>query len=325
MPKLSYSSFWPRYVPPACADMAGRRLLYLAALELCLVLYVAYREWLGWLLLVAVAFLPLLSLLLSLPAMLTVRCTLRCPAEVPMGTPVRPELQTSCNLPAPPVRCRVLVRHGITGRQEQCLPGTRLPTDHCGVLALSAHKGWVYDYLGLWRLPLWRIQAQKLTVLPQELAPQKLPSLASCKATAWRAKPDGFAENHDLRLYRPGDDLRQIHWKLSSKTGKLIYREPLEASRKRMLLTLVLSGSPAQIDQKLGQLLWISRWLLKQELSHEVRCLTGRGIEAHLIATKQEQHAALCALLASPAGTGPMPDSIDGAWQYAIGGDCHEG
>lgn len=69
------------YLPRSCADMALRRLLYLTALEGCLVLYVFYREWMAWLLLLAVVCLPVFSLLISLPAMLTVKTSLHCPRK----------------------------------------------------------------------------------------------------------------------------------------------------------------------------------------------------------------------------------------------------
>ena len=49
-------------MPPNCADMAGRRIVYLASFIGCLVFYYFYREWLSWLFLVAVGALPWLSL-----------------------------------------------------------------------------------------------------------------------------------------------------------------------------------------------------------------------------------------------------------------------
>ena len=50
--------------------MTLRRIVYAAALLGAVVFYWAYREWLSWLVLMLLVFLPWFSLLLSLPAML---------------------------------------------------------------------------------------------------------------------------------------------------------------------------------------------------------------------------------------------------------------
>lgn len=301
-------------------------MLYLAVLESCLVFYAAYREWFSWLALMAVLCLPWFSLLLSLPAMLAAKIHLQCPAQLQAGIPVQLALSIRCSLPAPPVRCRLSVRHSITGQTEPYKPGESVPTDHCGVLEIRQKRVWVYDYLGLLRLPKRKKSVHALTILPKSVEIPKPPSLERYIAGAWRPKHGGgFAENHDLRLYRPGDDLRQIHWKLAAKTGKLIFREPIEPLRGKVLLTMVLTGDPDTIDQKMGKLLWMGRYLLENGLHHEVRCLTGRGLEAFSVTDEETLLLALCRLLGAPAAKQDiMPDSADAAWQYHIGGKENE-
>ena len=282
--------------------MALRRLAYLAVLEGCLVLYVFYREWMAWLLLMAVLCLPLFSLLMSLPAMCQVKTSLRCPTEISVGQLVRPEVERSCRLPAPMVRCRLKLRHSITGETEVIKAGKPLPTEHCGVWQITPTRLWVYDYLGLWRLPWGKKAPRLLTVLPRPVKPDTLPDPKSYTAAGFKPRPGGgFSENHDLRQYRPGDDLRHIHWKLAAKTGKLIYREPIEPLRKRMIVTLELSGDQDILDRKLGILLWTSQYLLEQKAVHEVRCLTGRGLEIYRVWGRESLNAMLRAVLGAPA------------------------
>ncbi len=56
-------------------------------------------------------------------------------------------------------------------------------------------------------------------------------------------------EVFQLREYVPGDPLRGIHWKLSSKTGTLIYRDPSAPVRRAMLIYWDRnSGTPRQKD-----------------------------------------------------------------------------
>ena len=295
--------------------------MYLVTLAGCLVLYVFYREWLSWLLLMAVVWLPLGSLLISLPAMCSVKTALNCPTEISVGQSVRPELARNCRLPAPPVRCRIKLCHAMTGHTDKWKPGKLLTPDSCGVLELTPRRLWVYDYLGLWRFPGGRKEARRLTVLPVPVEPETLPHPNRYTAAGFRPRPGGgFSENHDLRLYRPGDDLRNIHWKLSSKTGKLIYREPVVPLRKQLTVTLELSGN---LDSKLGRLLWTSEHLLNQGVTHEVRCLTGRGVESYRVADREGQNVMQRALLASPVcPMGQQLSAVPGA--FHIGGDGYE-
>ena len=289
-----------------------------------MVLYVFYREWMAWLLLLAVACLPFFSLLVSLPAMLTVKTSLRCPTEISVGQLVRPEAQHTCFLPAPTVHCKLRVTHCMTGETTTVKLGKALDTNHCGVLQITPARLWVYDYLGLWRFPGRKHTPWSLTVLPEPVAPEKLPKPNQYTAAGWRPKTgSGFAENHDLRLYRPGDDLRNIHWKLSAKTGKLIYREPVEPLRKCMVVTMVLYGTEDMLDHKLGQLLYITDYLLDKGVSHEIRCLTGRGMQVYRVTDKMSRQSMLRAVLAAPACTKEQPaPQVPGS--YRIGGDSHE-
>jgi hypothetical protein len=94
-----------------------------------------------------------------------------------------------------------------------------------------------------------------------------LPSLARYAGRAWKPKPGGgFAENHEIRLYRPGDKMNQIHWKLSSKMNKLMVREAMEPVQDRVLVEMILRGTPEELDRKFGRLLWTGNYLLEQGL-----------------------------------------------------------
>ena len=304
--------------------MIGRRLIYLAALEICLVFFLAYREWLSGVILVAVAALPWFGLLLSLPAMLTAKVRLQAPAQLTAGTPAQPQLNIACPLPAPPVRCRLEVRHSISGRTRVCEPDEPIPTRHCGLLEIQKKRLWIYDYLGLLRLPGKKDEPRRITVLPKPL-PLATP-LPDARITGpLIPKPGAFSEIHDLRLYRPGDDLRLIHWKLAAQTGKLIYLESMARRQGALHLELCLHGDAATIDRKLGRLLWVSPQLLEKGLSHRIRCMTGRGLEEFVVSDQEGLYAALEAILAAPAAPkeAALPQA-NALWQYRIGGEPDE-
>ena len=327
MPLRYCGIFWPPSGHPSCVDMAGRWVLYLTALVACLGFYVAYTQWFSWVLLLTVVCLPLFSLLISLPAMFTIRGRLRTPGRVTQGTPVDVAAEALCGFPAPRVRWALRAVNRISGVTRNCHSGEPLSTPHCGVVEIRARGFWVYDYLGLFRRRGKAVPAAQIYVEPEPLPVGALPSLGRYLAGSLRPKPGGgYAEQYDLRLYRPGDNLRQIHWKLAAKTGNLIFREPVEPRKGKAVLNLVLNGTEDQLDRKLGRLRWLMEYLLEKEMVFQVRCLTGNGAELFFVKDAAGAAQTLRTLLertACPADAQLEP--VDAQWQYLIGGDPDEG
>ncbi len=306
--------------------MWGRRILYLASLLFCLVFYVFYKEWMAWILLLAVVGLPWLSLLMSLPAMLTVKASLRCPQSVRMGMPARTGLKLECKFPQPPVSCKIRLHHSLTDTFFVGQPGELIPTDHCGVMTISYDRLQIYDYLGLFRRNLKRPDKTIVYIEPKPVPTRAMPQFEGKAISLWRPKPGGgFSENHDLRPYRPGDDLRNIHWKMTAKTGKLIYREPIEPVQQGYLLSLTLMGNGDEIDKKLGRLVWSSSQLLVKQQEHTVRCQTGNGTVCFTVTEKAELEIGLRTILLGPPATAEAEaEHTDVLWQHHIGGDGDE-
>ena len=165
-----------------------------------------------------------------------------------------------------------------------------------------------------------------MVVRPAPIAPEEAPDMSRYLVNAWKPKPGGgYSENHELRLYRPGDNLHQVHWKLSAKTGKMILREPMEALRGLSKVTLELRGSPEELDQKLGKLRWISAYLLQKEVAHQVVCLTGSGMVSLEIAGEPDVLSVLDTLLKAPvAEAAAQPEYGYASWRYHIGGGVDE-
>lgn len=306
--------------------MRGRRLFYLLSLLGSVVFYGIYREWFSWFLLVTVFLLPGFSLILSLPALLTVQATLRCPESVRMGVPAKTALQVTCRFPAPPVSCKIRLYNSLTDTRYVGKAGELIPTDHCGYITISYDRLAAYDYLGLFRFRLAKGECAHIYVEPKPL-PAHLPEGYEGKhVSLWKPKAGGgFSENHDLRQYRPGDDLRGMHWKMSAKTGKLIYREPIEPAQKGYLLTVALHGDPDTVDRKLGQLVWLSQSLLQRNAQHAVRCQTGAGTLRFSVSDNASYTECLHTLLRSKKTVTEQQVSRENVlWQHHIGGDSNE-
>lgn len=305
--------------------MVQRRTLYLTALAGGLVFYWAYREWLAGFLLMLVLVLPWMSLLLTLPAALTGHLRLQYPQAAILGTEAQLSWHMEGFLPPPPLRSKLRCRLGFSGKNKRIPSGGRLPTDHCGMLELRPALVWGCDYLGILRFPVKKTGQIRIPVRPRPVKPEKEPDLSRFYSGAMAPKSGGgFGENHELRLYRPGDSLRQIHWKLSAKTGQLILREPMEIKNGRALVSLVLSGNPEELDDKLGRLLWMMEYLVDKGIPHRVACCTGEGVKLWEVATEPQILETLDAVLAcAPAPKGEEPVYPRALWRYHIGGDSH--
>ena len=307
--------------------MATRRILYLLAWLGCVVFFYAYQLWFSWFLVIFVLVFPVFSVLCSLPAMLTAKLELEPSAPMPIGT--RKTLRLSCRsrFPVASWRCRIRVERPLTGDSWVLKNGDPLPCDHCGELICTIEKGRVYDYLGLFALPVQSPDPVRLTVRPVPTAMAAMPAMKRQTHRAWRPKRGGgFSENHELRLYRPGDSIRDIHWKLSAKTGQLILRESMEPVRGRVLLRLDLRGTPDELDRMLGRLLWLGGHLLDMDIHFEVHALTATGFECWPVTSGRELLAATDLLLSREQITeGSVRNRPEQAsWQYEIGGAADE-
>lgn len=260
--------------------MVRNWLLYLGGVAATLVFYYHYTGWYSWFLLILIVGLPLFSLLVSVLAMVCVRIELETPESCRRGEPAYVTIRAKGSfLPIP--RCRfclritggmtgktVIVKQGIPGQESWYIP---LDTDHCELLRCSVEKAKVYDYLSLFWLPVPKGRAVELAVRPLASPPRQMPNLTHFMTR--RRKPKlggGFSEEHELRDYRPGDSMRDIHWKLSVKTDRLLVREAQEPIREQTLLTFDLQGSPEQVDSTLEQTRWLSQWLLEHDTVHQI-------------------------------------------------------
>lgn len=300
--------------------------MYLTALVAGVVFFWAYREWTSWIVLLVILALPLLSLLLSLRAMKRMHLHIRCPERLTMGQSGEVSLLGDCDLPHPALRGRIKATNYMTGEVLTLRSGEEIPAKHCAAWHFQVEKGKVYDYLGLFAHNLRQNEPALTYVQPRENPMLAPPDLTRYLATAFKPKPGGgYAENHELRLYRPGDNLHQIHWKLTAKTGKLILREPMEPIKGKAVVSLELSGSPDGVDRKLGRLLWVCRYLVEHEVFHEIHCLTGDGVKTYEIDHPAQITKAILDMLKQPlAGAEDRIGFIAASWKHHIGGDSLE-
>ena len=210
--------------------MRGRRILYLSALLSVTAFHLAYGQYVSHFMLWFVLLLPVVSLLLSLPAILTTRIKLIGADDVQRGREAGVRLKAACGffLPLDCLKIRIEEQNlfaeekptrktirliGLSDREKRI----RLSTERIGTIRIAVRSAWAYDYLGFFALPVRRTNPVIFTVLPMPVAPVPDPELVEASEQVLKPKPQGFSEEHELRPYRPGDSINLIHWKLSSK------------------------------------------------------------------------------------------------------------
>ena len=150
----------------------------------------------------------------------------------------------------------------------------RLTTPHCGRLICRAERAWTCDLLGLFPLPIPTGRPAAVLILPPDMEqalPERLLGGGPGGGALLPRPGGGPGEDYDLRDYRPGDPLRSVHWKLSSKRDELVVRETLEPRQTTLVLTYDHFGAPAALDQTFARLCALSRALLERGRPHHIQ------------------------------------------------------
>lgn len=161
-------------------------------------------------------------------------------------------------------RAALLLRTEVSSASEE-LP-VRLTPPICGELAVRARLS-VRDVFGLTSSHLpGRDERRVLTVRPARLSMRSPPPIDAAvgeDTTSRRRSSD--EERYYMREYQPGDRLKDINWKASSRTGELITRISPVSEHKTRLLHVEFRhfrpAGPATLDSVL-HLDYLKSWLL---------------------------------------------------------------
>lgn len=273
--------------------MLLRRVIYGLTLAGVLLFHITNENYLAQFLLALCVALPLLSLALSLPGMTGCRLELSSvPTQLDRGGEGRwlVSVEAPIGLPLSRLVIRLTGENLLTGEREYrrvTLSGVArrrpigLSADvlHCGLLELRADQARVYDYLGLISLPVALPQPARMLCrpIPASVELPHIPEGQGARPSSVSAARLGPGDDYDLRDYRPGDPMRSVHWKLSSKWDELIVRERAETLVPLPLLTLDRFGQPQVLDRLMDRLLGLSRALLGVQRPHAVLWLDKDG------------------------------------------------
>lgn len=185
------------------------------------------------------ALFAVLSMLFSALSVLLARRSLQLdcqvtPEETPRGETAHLRVRVRRHAPLPVSPLRVTVGLGDL-QAEYTLPLNRrtpalevdIPARHIGALPAGVLSAAFTDALGLFRGQVsCRSTVQELLVLPRsfEVAPLRFLDGEDGRALQNRTTED-LSSPEDTRVYRQGDPLKRVHWKLSARRRELIVRK----------------------------------------------------------------------------------------------------
>ena len=124
-------------------------------------------------------------------------------------------------------------------------------------------NGKIYDMLGIFFLPIRIKKRSFVRVLPKQQKPKIIPDSSNFTVTGYKPKPVGNSEIYELREYRHGDSLRNVHWKLSSKSDGLIVKEPNVPIIKNCLIMPFFGNNADENDVVFAKLMYVCRYMIK--------------------------------------------------------------
>ncbi len=166
----------------------------------------------------------------------------------------------------------------------------------CGLLDIEIKKAYLWDYLGLFRRRFSPKKAIEVAVLPERQAMKFVFAPGSAES-----EEDPERELFQIREYQQGDRARDIAWKQSARTEKLLAKEYREIGDDCSDLFLDLNGGslcePKRISAFYQILQGVLAGLQAEGMSPRVcwRC-EGSGLQRVDIRTEQELDLLLCRL-----------------------------
>lgn len=128
-----------------------------------------------------------------------------------------------------------------------------LVSEYCGLIRVQIERMEYMDLLGLVSVSMDISAMGETVILPKEqestMEQRSGFQAGISEAEESLAKGYDFAEVTDMREYRPGDRIKDIHWKLSAKKEELMVKERTSVAQSQVILVLDLSGDGAAITE----------------------------------------------------------------------------
>lgn len=307
-------------------------VIYLLLLISAFVFNIFYFGWFSWFLLVLTIAVPLVSLLVSLLFMISgavngvlvfTHDSLNIGDDFYIGVTGKKGRAVFC----PRIKIKLNVKNDFCNFSEKLkiiYSGTlkkpfytknnRL-SKHCGSVNITAKYAKIYDFTGIFFIPIKLDCNISCDIMPKTKKPSVLPDSSKISILGYKPKNGGFSDYYELRQYQSGDSLKNIHWKLSSKYDDLIVREPSTPIYRQFYVRLLFTQTPEINDDILARFIYVCNYLNK----NGAPCLVfNDGREISSISNSSELKEFIKALYRNQPYNTHFSDSVP-SLVYAIG------
>ena len=252
-------------------------MIYLALLISAFIFNIFYYGWFSWFLLLIVIGIPVLSLILSLPFMIigaTSGITVFAKDRITVGDDfyvgISSKKWSIPFLPQLRIKLKATNKFAKTSKKLSLVYGGILNkpyyqkinyiSQHCGHFEAEARYGKIYDMLGIFFIPIKINCHISCSVMPKIKKPDNKIENDTIPEIGYKPKPNGgYSEIYDIRAYRHGDRLKNIHWKLSSKLDDIVVREAIEPVYRQLIIKADFSDITSENDDILARMNYICR------------------------------------------------------------------
>lgn len=281
--------------------MLRNRVFYVLLLLAMALIYIFTNTYYTLTLLGLCTLLPLLSLVLMLFSKRGLTISLTVPGTVEKENAVFTyEFENTSLFPVARVVFTVQMENQMTGstrtRKISTTVGGKksvsaklsMTGSKVGTVILSTRRIRVYDAFGLFALKKPDLQNQATIVYPDmREAAVYMEKPIETMGEGTRYSPDkpgpDVSEIFALREYVPGDEVRKIHWKLSSKIDKTMIRDfSLPLNYSVFLLMELTRGDEDIVDAVVELYLSLSRALLENGINHNLAWYDGSEEAFHV-------------------------------------------
>lgn len=204
------------------------------------------------------------------------------------------EARNSSHLPVVKLIALIKFRNQLTGEQhEETIdfslnvrasdkPFVEVNYHYCGNIDVHLERVTIYDFLGLFSRVIKPNVNSEIYIMPSsfsmEIETEEL-MMQYSPETPEIALKKGMTgqEIFDVKEYAPGDNVRHMHWNLTSKFDALIMKEFTESIEQSYLILLESSlfrknekDTPGQTDAMMETLLSVSKAMLQHDNAHTI-------------------------------------------------------
>lgn len=192
----------------------------------------------------------------------------------------------------------------------------KMQAQSCGEMKFICSGIWAVDYFHLFHVPVSECPEARMIIYPRnvklqvELSREAIGSVREDVNMQSREGNDP-SEMYDVREYIPGDDIRSVHWKLSSKVDQLLLRQSSDPTHYNVVILpdfgrKYLDESKEkteyikQINGAIAIGTQIGKELIRKRESFCVALPTGHGLEVLEVQNERQLRKVVAQWLSTP-------------------------